>query len=169
MPEEELGHRVVGRLEDGTPYFARLGAIPYDADEDRVQCHLCGEWFRLIGGAHLVRRHGWTLGQYRDAFALLKGEPTCAVGTSDKIRAHTSARMRAGGLKPATRYVKARGTGGRGVHRSRSLAGLHPELLSELHPALNGELDPYRDRCALREEAVVAVRRVRPCVGRRAA
>jgi hypothetical protein len=36
------------------------------------------------------------------------------------------------------------GTGGRGVRRSRSLAGLHPELLSELHPALNGELDPYR-------------------------
>jgi hypothetical protein len=70
------------RLRDGTPYFAPLGEIAYDPDEDRVQCHLCGEWFRTIAGARLIRRHGWTLSRYRDAFALLKGDPTCARGTS---------------------------------------------------------------------------------------
>jgi hypothetical protein len=29
---------MVGRLADGTPYFAPLGELPYDPDEDRVQC-----------------------------------------------------------------------------------------------------------------------------------
>jgi len=45
----------MSRLGDGTPYFGRLGELAYDPDEDRVQCHLCGEWFRLLGSAHLRR------------------------------------------------------------------------------------------------------------------
>jgi hypothetical protein len=40
---------LVGRLPDGTPYFAPIGELPYDADDDRVQCHLCGDWFRIVG------------------------------------------------------------------------------------------------------------------------
>ena len=41
------------RLEDGTPYVGRLGELAYDRDEDKVQCHLCGGWFRAIGSSHL--------------------------------------------------------------------------------------------------------------------
>ena len=44
----------VGRLPYGTPYFAPIGEVPYDPDEDRVQCHLCGGWFKLIGSTHLI-------------------------------------------------------------------------------------------------------------------
>ena len=140
----DAGSRALGRLRDGTPYFAPLGEIAYDPDEDRVQCHLCGEWFRTIGGAHLIRRHGWSLSQYRDAFALLKGDPTCARGTSQKLREHTAARLRTGDLAPGTGYPKPLGSGGRGVRRSHSLAALRPELVHSLHPELNGHLDPYR-------------------------
>ena len=139
----DAGSRALGRLRDGTPYFAPLGEIAYDPDEDRVQCHLCGEWFRTIGGAHLIR-HGWSLSRYRDAFALLKGDPTCARGTSQKLREHTAARLRAGDLAPGTGYQKPLGSGGRGVRRSQSLAALRPELVQSLHPELNGHLDPYR-------------------------
>ena len=42
-------------LPDGTLYFGQLGKIAYDADEHRVQCQLCGEWFRWVGGLHLPR------------------------------------------------------------------------------------------------------------------
>ena len=141
----EPGSGVLGRLPDGTPYFAPFGEIMYDPHEDRVQCHLCGEWFRAIGGAHLIRQcHGWTLSQYRDAFALLKGDPTCARGTSQKLREHTAARVRAGELPPGTGYRKPVGSGGRGVRRADSLAALRPELVRSLHPELNGHLDPYR-------------------------
>ena len=86
----------LGRLPDGTPFYSEPGRVAYDPDADLVQCHLCGEWFRTIGGAHLIRRHGWTLSRYRDAFALLKGAPTCARGTSQKLREHTAARFEAG-------------------------------------------------------------------------
>jgi rubrerythrin len=135
---------MIGRLSDGTRYFAPLGEIPYDAEEDRVQCHLCGGWLRTIGGAHLIKWHGWTLAQYREAFALLKGEPTCARGTSQKLRNHTTERIRTGQLPAGVGYDKPPGTGGRGVRRSRSLGALRPELVLELHPQLNDTLDPYR-------------------------
>jgi Probable Zinc-ribbon domain len=77
-------------------------------------------------------------------FALLKGAPTRARGTSQKLREHTAARLRTGDLAPATGYQKPLGSGGRGVRRSQSLAAVRPELVQSLHPELNGQLDPYR-------------------------
>ena len=41
-----------GRLADGTPFYGRLGEIAYDSVEDKVQCHLCGGWFRQVAGSH---------------------------------------------------------------------------------------------------------------------
>ena len=66
------------RLADGTPYVGELGTLAYDPDEDRVQCHLCGGWSRILGGAHLRRSHGWTLAEYRDAFQLPMQLPACS-------------------------------------------------------------------------------------------
>ena len=43
------------RLEDGTPYVGQLGELAYDPDEDKVQCHLCGGWYRAIGSSHVRR------------------------------------------------------------------------------------------------------------------
>jgi hypothetical protein len=43
-------------------YFAPLGEIAYDADEDRVQCHLCGQWYRVIAGSHLQPSSAGTVG-----------------------------------------------------------------------------------------------------------
>lgn len=68
----------VGRLADGTPYFAPLGEMAYDSDEDRVQCHLCGGWFRIVGSSHLISKHGWSVAEYRRQFGLLAEDPTCA-------------------------------------------------------------------------------------------
>ena len=88
----------LGRLPDGTPYFAPLSEIAYDPDEDRVQCHLCGRWYRVIAGSHLHRVHGWTLDEYREAFRLMKGVPTVAAGVSAALAAHTRRRVEAGEL-----------------------------------------------------------------------
>ena len=46
---------IAHRLADGTEYFGRLGQVAYDEAEDKVQCHLCGGWFRAFGGSHLRR------------------------------------------------------------------------------------------------------------------
>jgi rubrerythrin len=71
-----------GRLPDGTPYWGALGVIAVDEDADKVQCHLCGAWFRFIGGTHLVRRHGVHLAEYREMFQLSTQIASCAPGTS---------------------------------------------------------------------------------------
>jgi len=138
---------VIELLDDGVPFFAPVGELPYDADEDRVQCHLCGGWFRLIGGTHLTRTHGWTLAEYREAFHLPATAPTCSRGLSEEHRAHTKRRIAAGEL-PATGSLvdpkaQADARANRRLARWRSLAVKHPELLAELHPGRNGELDPF--------------------------
>jgi predicted nucleic acid-binding Zn-ribbon protein len=75
----------------------------------------------------------------------LKGEPTCARGTSEKLRNHTTERIRARELPARAGYDKPLGSPGRGVRRSLSLGALRPEMVLELHPQLNGALfDPYR-------------------------
>lgn len=49
---------------DGMRLHAPLGELPYDAAEDRVQCHLCGGWYRALAPAHL-QRHAITAEEYR--------------------------------------------------------------------------------------------------------
>ena len=43
----------MNRLAPGAEYVGQLGQIAYDETEDKVQCHLCGCWFRAFGGPHL--------------------------------------------------------------------------------------------------------------------
>ena len=131
----------LGRLADGTPYFAPLGELPYDPDEDKVQCHLCGDWFRLVGAGHL-RWHGWTLGEYREAFHLLRKTSTAAAGVSDKLRRNAITRKRTNERWANPPPAATPSPTGRGVPRWRSLAALRPQLASELHPTRNGDLDP---------------------------
>lgn len=58
-----------GQLDDGIPYYAPLGELRYDPDTDRVQCHLCGDWYRHLSWTHLYR-HGWSREDYVRAFGL---------------------------------------------------------------------------------------------------
>ena len=62
--------RVLGRLADGTPYFAPLGELPFDADENRVQCLLCGAWYRALAPTHVSRAHSLTADDYRELVGL---------------------------------------------------------------------------------------------------
>jgi rubrerythrin len=129
-------------LVDGMPYFGRLGELAYDPDEDRVQCHLCGEWFRLLGSSHLRRTHGWTLAEYREAFHLPVKLATCSRELSVQQSAYAASQIERGtgfgeGLSvPAGRRAVVR------VPRWRSLAA-YPRLVAELHPDRNpGVQDP---------------------------
>ena len=132
---------LVGRLEDGTPYFAPLGQLLWDPDEDRVKCHLCGGWFRFLGSSHLLRTHGWTLAQYREAFQLRGNVPTCSEQLSATHRADAQRRIDADQF--GARYLPPAGTRRAPmVPQWRSLAVRHPELVKQLHPERNGQLDP---------------------------
>jgi len=120
--EAESG--AAGRLKDGTP----------------------GRWFRFLGSSHLVRTHGWTLAQYREAFELRANVPTCSEQLSAALRAHTLRRIDADEF--GARYLPAPEVLAQRraplVPRWRSLAVRHPDLVEQLHPTLNGRLDPLR-------------------------
>src|ERR1700680_3105146 len=62
--EPRASGRPIGRLPGGEPYFAPIGEMRYDGD--RVQCHLCGRWLKMVGGSHLVSAHGIAIGEYRE-------------------------------------------------------------------------------------------------------
>jgi hypothetical protein len=134
------GATPIARLADRTPYFGRLGEIAYDEATDRVQCHLCGGWYRWIGGTHLTRTHGWSLDEYRDVFRLPRLAPTFAPSLSATMRHSPKRRVGRTGF----------GVGGpsrKGARQDRirpwqSLAVRAPELIAELHPTRNPDVDP---------------------------
>jgi hypothetical protein len=131
----------VGRLEDGTAYFAPLGQLLWDPEDDRVKCHLCGGWFRFLGSSHLLRTHGWTLARYREAFQLRGNVPTCSEQLSAAHRANAQRRIDADQF--GARYLPPAGARRAPVvPRWRSLAVRHPELVEQLHPKRNGQIDP---------------------------
>jgi rubrerythrin len=142
----DVGHTPLGRLADGTAFFAAIGELAYDPDCDRVQCHLCGEWFRHVGGAHLRHAHGSTLADYREAFRLPRTKPTCCRSTSERSRKAALRRIAAGQLTTGSIADPALGEPARARRHLapwRSLAAKHPDLLSELHPTRNADLDVY--------------------------
>jgi rubrerythrin len=136
--------RPLGRLDDGTVYYAPLGEIPYDADEDRVQCHLCGGWYRIIGGTHLRHTHGWTVDEYRERLGLVGVDATCSPGLSEALRRRAKRRIAAGEFVSSNRTRPA-SLPGRRTRYKDSLAALRPDLVAQLDPERNSaELDVTR-------------------------
>ena len=101
-----------GRLADGTLYYGRLGEIAYDLDEDKVQCHVCGGWYRSVTGPHLFYKHQWTADEYRDAFDLPRQAPVVSRGVSEQRSTATSQALADGRLRPPASFRESAGTGG---------------------------------------------------------
>lgn len=51
------------------PFFGRFGVLAADPDGETVQCHICGDWYTLLG-AHANATHGLKADAYRRAFGL---------------------------------------------------------------------------------------------------
>ena len=135
---EERAADADGRLSDGTPFFGLLGEIAYDPDEEKVQCHLCGDWFKWVGGFHLKYRHpDWTIDDYRRAFNLNQSQVTMAAESRQILRAIAIDRLKQG-------QIGSPFSGGLGLQHGpwRSLLDRRPDLAAELHPTLNGRLKP---------------------------
>ncbi len=132
---------------DGIPFYGVVGEMRVDVEADRVQCHLCGGWFRKVAGTHLTRVHGWSVEEYRDAFRLPKPTATCSPGVSRR-QSELNGEMIAQGRGSFARIgeipeAQDRGRSAGRVPRWRSLGFLGPDLATELHPSRNGKLDAY--------------------------
>lgn len=109
-------------------------------DGDRVRCHLCGRWLKMVGGQHLIAAHEMTLEQYREMFCLLGNVSTAAPETSQRKRSTMLEQIAIRERDQSVLGPPSPPT----VGRWRSLAVLRPDLMDEWHPTRNGELDPHR-------------------------
>jgi len=137
-PERAKRRRPLGDLPSGEAYCAPMGQMRYDGD--RVQCHLCGRWLKMVGGSHLIAAHGITVAEYREMFHLHGNDSTVASETSERKRRAMVAQIASGERDQSMLGSAPPAT----VQRWRSVAALHPELMAEWHRTRNGEIDPHK-------------------------
>jgi predicted transcriptional regulator len=94
------------RAFDGTPLYAPRGELRVDVDEQRVQCHLCGRWYRALAPTHLARAHGVTADEYRVLVGLL---PRHSLWAPDMIQAHRARLISRLAAEPRLRAAMAKG------------------------------------------------------------
>ena len=114
-----------------------MGEMRYDGD--RVQCHLCGRWFKMVGGNHTISAHDMTVAEYRELFRLNGNVSTVAPETAERKRETMLAQIASGERDQSVLGRPAPPT----VPKWRSLMVLHPQLMDEWHPTRNRDLDPY--------------------------
>lgn len=67
--------QIKGPLQKAPLSHGFLGCLMYDTDEDKVQCHDCGRWFRYLG-AH-IKVHDLKDDAYRMNYGLAFNYPLC--------------------------------------------------------------------------------------------
>jgi hypothetical protein len=101
----------VDTLDNGTALHAPRGELRYDPVDDRVQCHLCGQWHRKLG-PHL-RRHGLTADEYRREMGLRPRHPLQTPSLSERQAAVARALV-------AAQHPGVRAAFAAGIERARS-------------------------------------------------
>jgi predicted transcriptional regulator len=96
----------VDRALDRTPLFALRGELPVDMDEQRVQCHVCGGWYRALAPTHLSRAHGVTADEYRELVGLRPRHPLWAPDLIEAQGARLRSRIAAGAA--SEKHLEAR-------------------------------------------------------------
>jgi len=61
-----------------------LGVVQYDDTEDKIQCHVCGKWFKSF--ASHIRVHQLTAPEYKDKFGLRRTIPLASNGVLNNLR-----------------------------------------------------------------------------------
>lgn len=65
--------------------FGYQGVMMHDENEDKLQCHICGKWFKHIG-RHSVMTHKMSAAEYKDEFGFTGRTALCAKSVSAKNR-----------------------------------------------------------------------------------
>ena len=84
-------------MTDDVIYGTR-GVLAYDEATDRVQCHVCGGWYRILSADHL-KRHGLTAA----AQGVLRTVPHGAAGIAQR---HDVTSSEQGTVGPAAREAR---------------------------------------------------------------
>src|SRR5689334_1628762 len=79
------------------PIYGELGVL--NDDGEKVECHCCGEWFKMIGGIHLLRAHNLTAPEYRAIFGFSQTRGLASQKLRDMWSAHMHRRIDEGKVR----------------------------------------------------------------------
>ena len=89
--EKEYGKNVIPLFKCSPPFqrykdgYGFLGVLLWDAIEDKLQCHICGKWFKAICSLHL-KKHNLTPVEYKKIVGLGVTTPMWSENTMKKRR-----------------------------------------------------------------------------------
>jgi hypothetical protein len=78
--------------------YGYQGVVMYDDNEDKVQCHICGEWFVHVG-LHAFKKHKVKSDDYKIRFGLSLRTGLCSVGLSNSRRLATERAIERGEIR----------------------------------------------------------------------
>lgn len=61
-----------------------LGVIIYNKTKDKIQCHVCGKFYRALSGSGHLKLHEMTNDEYKEKFEIDRTVALCAEGTREK-------------------------------------------------------------------------------------
>lgn len=145
--------------EEGRQYYGELGTLRHDGD--RVQCHVCGRWFKTLG-VHTLIIHGLSEEEYKKVFGLNLQTGLVGLGLTAQRSAVAKRRIREGdptwhsgyvtafkNITPEQRAATTKAYISIEAARHREEARARPETKEKLKAAIRAAYDRdngYRDR-----------------------
>lgn len=65
--------------------FGFQGVLIYSKNRDKIQCHICGKFFRALNNYHLQKIHKITAAEYKEQFGLRQTTALIGEGTREKL------------------------------------------------------------------------------------
>ena len=65
--------------------FGFLGVISYNKTKDKIQCHICGKFFRSLNGGGHLKIHGISNDEYKEKFEISRTVALVSEGTRIKM------------------------------------------------------------------------------------
>jgi predicted transcriptional regulator len=145
----------VDRAADGTQLYAPRGELRVDAQDGRLQCHVCGRWYRALASTHVSRAHGLSADAYRELVGLHPRHPLWAPDLSAAQAQRLRERLQ---REPELRAAMAKGIA---LARRGELQRKAQALVAERSVSLERERQLKRDGARLGSARAEAYRRRR--------
>lgn len=140
--------------------FGFLGTLVFDTESEKIQCHMCGQWFGSLPH-HIAREHGMTAADYKEYVGL--NQSTALLSESARAKLIASGlekRMRnliPGKKKSKAQIEKIRKTLQKNTPEMQNLKGCCPEQLIQRLRNLyieNGNRTPRLHTLAMRDTLI---------------
>lgn len=84
----DFAHSFFGNVKEplmkAEGYHGYLGVIAYNKKKDKIQCHICGLFFRALSGSGHLKIHGINGDEYKEKFSIARTVALVGEGTREK-------------------------------------------------------------------------------------